>query len=94
MIEGERHGRLVLLESLGLDDERQSIGRFLCDCGVVCIKQLAPVRSSNTRSAAVYGSVPYASASTSILFANRDAPLAYLIRMTGMPRQFVAEVIE
>jgi hypothetical protein len=37
MIEGERHGRLVLLESLGLDDERQSIGRFLCDCGVVCI---------------------------------------------------------
>jgi hypothetical protein len=55
MIEGERHGRLVFLESLGLDDESQSTGWFLCDCGVVCIKRLAPVRSSNTRSAAVYG---------------------------------------
>ena len=41
---------LVFLESLGLDDERQSIGRFLCDCGVVCIKRLARVRSGNTRS--------------------------------------------
>jgi hypothetical protein len=50
MIEGERYGRLVFLESLGLDDESQSIGRFLCDCGVVCIKRLARVRSSNTRS--------------------------------------------
>jgi len=33
MMSGERHGRLVFLESLGLDHENQSIGRFLCDCG-------------------------------------------------------------
>jgi hypothetical protein len=28
MIEGERHGRLVFLESLGVDGEYHSIGRF------------------------------------------------------------------
>jgi hypothetical protein len=39
-------------------------------------------------------SVPYASASTSIICANGDAPLDYLIRMAGMPRQFVTEVIK
>jgi hypothetical protein len=50
MIEGERHGRLVFLENLDPDDEGQSIGRFLCDCGVVCTKRLARVRSHNTRS--------------------------------------------
>jgi hypothetical protein len=50
MIEGERHGRLVFLENLGVDAEAHSIGRFLCDCGVVCVKRLAQVRSSNTRS--------------------------------------------
>src|SRR5215472_12339599 len=43
MIEGERHGRLVFLESLGVDDESKSIGRFLCDCGVLSIKRLASV---------------------------------------------------
>jgi hypothetical protein len=50
MIAGERHGRLIFLENLGVDDGAGSIGRFLCDCGAVCVKRLAMVRSENTRS--------------------------------------------
>ena len=50
MIESERHGRLVFLESLGVDHEFHSIGRFRCDCGSACVKRLAMVRFGNTRS--------------------------------------------
>jgi hypothetical protein len=50
MIEGERHGRLLFLESLGIDGDFHSIGRFRCDCGVVCTKRLAQVRFGTTQS--------------------------------------------
>jgi hypothetical protein len=50
MAEGERYGRLVFLEDLGLDGANHSIGRFACDCGTKCVKRLARVKSGNTRS--------------------------------------------
>ena len=50
MIEGERHGLLVFLEDLGINKDHRSIGRFRCDCGNTCEKELARVNSGNTRS--------------------------------------------
>jgi hypothetical protein len=55
MIEGERHGRLVFLEYLGVDNEAHSIARFRCDCGVVCVKRMAQVRWGNARSCGCLG---------------------------------------
>jgi hypothetical protein len=50
MEKGERHGKLVFVEDLGIDARHHSIGRFLCDCGNVCVKTLAYVRNGDTRS--------------------------------------------
>jgi hypothetical protein len=50
MVEGERYGFLVFLESLGRDDKHRRIGRFRCDCGAIAVKIMALVRSGNTRS--------------------------------------------
>jgi hypothetical protein len=50
IIEGERYEYLVFLESLGRDDKHRRIGRFRCDCGAICVKIVALVRSENTRS--------------------------------------------
>ena len=45
MIEGERHGLLVFLEDLGINKNHHSLGRFRCDCGNTCEKELARVKS-------------------------------------------------
>jgi hypothetical protein len=50
MIEGERSRYLVFLESLGRNDKHGRIGRFRCDCGAMCVKIVALVRSGKTRS--------------------------------------------
>jgi hypothetical protein len=54
MIKGERHGLLVFLEDLGLDEDHNSIGRFACDCGTMCVKHLARVKSGTRKAVDVY----------------------------------------
>jgi hypothetical protein len=55
MEKGERHGKLVFLEDLGVHPRYRSIGWFVCDCGNVCVKTLAYVRNGATRSCLVCG---------------------------------------
>lgn len=49
-IAGERFGRLVAIECIGVDNEKRALWRCRCDCGRETIVQGKSLRSGNTKS--------------------------------------------